>query len=131
MATLTPPNIIRTAYAENIVTDLDQNAYASTVDLGKQQRAEPVFTYEFFRPNHSATDCSINAAILAERHGGCPASDPAIRKAIAQATDKAAILHRILGDAGQIANSSVTPMRARSSEAVFALAKASRLPNWA
>jgi peptide/nickel transport system substrate-binding protein len=94
----------------DIVTDLDQNAYASTVDLGKQQRAEAVFTYEFFRPNHSATDCSINAAILAERHGGCPASDPAIRKAIAQATDKASILHRILGDAGQIANSSVTPL---------------------
>jgi peptide/nickel transport system substrate-binding protein len=94
----------------DIVTDLDQNAYASTVDLGKQQHSEAVFTYEFFRPNHSATDCSINADILAERHGGCPASDPAIRKAIAQATDKQAILHRILGDAGQVANSSVTPL---------------------
>jgi peptide/nickel transport system substrate-binding protein len=94
----------------DIVTDLDQNAYATTVDLGTQQHSQAVFTYEFFRPNHSATDCTINAEILAERNGGCPASDPAIRKAIAQATDKASILHRILGDAGQIANSSVTPL---------------------
>jgi len=94
----------------DVVTDLDQNAKAVTADLGKNQRVQPVFTYEFLRPNNSANDCSINADILAERNGGCPASDPAIRKAISQATDKKAILARVLGGAGEVANSSVTPL---------------------
>ena len=94
----------------DIVTDLDQSNKAPTDDLGTSQKVQPVFTYEFFRPNHSETDCSISPAILALRNGGCPASDPAIRKAISQATDKATMLTRILGGAGEVANSSVTPL---------------------
>ena len=94
----------------DIVTDLDQGSKPVTDDLGTSQRVQSVFTYEFFRPNHSATDCSITPAILALRNGGCPASDPAIRKAVAQATDKATMLERILGGAGSVANSSVTPL---------------------
>jgi peptide/nickel transport system substrate-binding protein len=94
----------------DIVTDLDQGSKLATDDLGTSQNVQSVFTYEFFRPNHSATDCSITPAILEERNGGCPASDPAIRKAIVQATDKATMLERILGGAGEVANSSVTPL---------------------
>ncbi|NBO52974.1 MAG: hypothetical protein EBU83_06030 [bacterium] len=94
----------------DIVTDLDGNAFATTKDLGAQQRPQSVFTYEFFRPNHSPDDCSILEPLKTTRGGGCPVSDPAIRKAIAQATDKEAIWSRILGEAGVIASSSVTPL---------------------
>jgi len=71
---------------------------------------QSVFTYEFFRPNHSPDDCSILEPLKTTRGGGCPVSDPAIRKAIAQATDKDAIWSRILGEAGVVASSSVTPL---------------------
>ena len=94
----------------DIVTDLDGNAFATTKDLGAQQRPQSVFTYEFFRPNHSPDDCSILEPLKTTRGGGCPVSDPAIRKAIAQATDKDAIWSRILGEAGVVASSSVTPL---------------------
>lgn len=93
----------------DIVTDLDGNNYASTVDLGAEQKTQSTFTYEFFRPNHSPDDCSILEPLKTTRGGGCPVSDPAIRKAIAQATDKEAILSRVLGGAGIVATSSITP----------------------
>jgi len=95
----------------DIVTDLDGNAYASTKDLGTQQKPQSIFTYEFFRPNHSADDCSIYEPVVTERGGkGCPMSDPAMRKAFAQAVDKQGIYNRILGGAGVVATSSVTPL---------------------
>jgi peptide/nickel transport system substrate-binding protein len=94
----------------DIVTDLDGNSFATTKDLGAEQKAQSVFTYEFFRPNHAADDCSILEPIKTQRGGGCPMSDPAMRKALAQATDKEAIWSRILGEAGVVASSSVTPL---------------------
>lgn len=94
----------------DIVTDLDQNAFEATKDLGVAQKAQSVFTYEFFRPNHSPDDCSILEPLKTTRGGGCPVSDPAIRKAIAQATDKDSIWSRLLNEAGVIASSSVTPL---------------------
>ena len=94
----------------DIVTDLDQNAFEATKDLGVAQKAQSVFTYEFFRPNHSPDDCSILEPLKTTRGGGCPVSDPAIRKAIAQATDKDSIWSRLLNEAGVIASTSVTPL---------------------
>ena len=93
----------------DIVTDLTGNDYATTKDLGTQQHTQATFTYEFFRPNHSATDCSIFEPVKSVRGPGCPMSDPAMRKALAQATDKQGIWTRILGEAGVVATSSVTP----------------------
>ena len=94
----------------DIVTDLSGNSFATTKDLGAQQKAQSVFTYEFFRPNHAADDCSILESVKTERGGGCPMSDPAVRKALAQATDKESIWSRVLGEAGTVATSSVTPL---------------------
>jgi peptide/nickel transport system substrate-binding protein len=92
----------------DIVTDLSGADYAPTKDLGKEQYTQKTFSYEFLRMNMSADDCSIDPAVVAARGGkGCPASDPAIRKAIAQATDKQGIWSRVLGEAGVVAESSV------------------------
>jgi len=92
----------------DIVTDLSGADYAPTKDLGKEQYTQKTFSYEFLRMNMSADDCSIDPAVVAARVGkGCPASDPAIRKAIAQATDKQGIWSRVLGEAGVVAESSV------------------------
>jgi peptide/nickel transport system substrate-binding protein len=92
----------------DIVTDLSGADYAPTKDLGKEQHTQKTFSYEFLRMNMSADDCSIDPAVVAARVGkGCPASDPAIRKAIAQATDKQGLWSRVLGEAGVVAESSV------------------------
>jgi peptide/nickel transport system substrate-binding protein len=92
----------------DIVTDLTGNDYAPTKDLGSEQYVQKTFSYEFLRFNLAADLCTISTQVNAARGGkGCPAADLAIRKAIAQATDKQGMWTRVLGEGGVVAESSV------------------------
>jgi peptide/nickel transport system substrate-binding protein len=98
----------------DIATDLNDADIASVADLGFYEDGGAVSaiastTYEFLRPNHSATSCSKNPAV-ADRGTGCPAADPAVRKAIAQAVNKAEINERLLGNNAQIAATNISPV---------------------
>jgi peptide/nickel transport system substrate-binding protein len=78
----------------------------------------PSLTYEFLRPNwadgtrvDAATGvggCSRNPAV-ADRGTGCPASDPAIRQALALAINKDEINNQVLGGHETIAATNVAP----------------------
>ena len=92
----------------DIVTDLTGNDYATTKDLGTEQYVQKTFSYEFLRFSVSGDLCTISPEVNAARGGkGCPTGDPAIRKAIAQATDKQGLWTRVLGEGGVVAESSV------------------------
>lgn len=98
----------------DIATDLNDADIASVADLGFYEDGGAVSaiastTYEFLRPNHSATSCSKNPAV-ADRGTGCPTADPAVRKAIAQAVNKAEINERLLGGNAEIAATNISPV---------------------
>jgi peptide/nickel transport system substrate-binding protein len=103
----------------DMVTDLDGSQYAPTKDLGDQQRTLPAFTVEFLRPNFSKTVCSDGAPAEADvegllptraaRGGGCPASDLAIRQAIAHVVDRQGYLDQIEGGTGILATNMELP----------------------
>jgi len=103
----------------DMVTDLDGSQYAPTSDLGAERRTLNAFTVEFLRPNFSTTVCSDGAPAEADgegllptrdaRGGGCPASDLAIRQAIAVSVDRAKYLSKIQGGAGAIATNVELP----------------------
>ena len=98
----------------DLVTDLLDSDLPAVADLGEYETGGQVsaidsLQYEFLRPNHSAQTCSKNPAV-ADRGTGCPASDPAVRKAIAQAVDKAEINERLLGNNASIAASNISPL---------------------
>jgi peptide/nickel transport system substrate-binding protein len=104
----------------DIAFDLQDSDLPKVQDLGEQVAAIPALLYEFLRPNWSPgpfkTDgdnpntggCSRNAAVQ-DRGTGCPASDPAIRQAIAYAIDKNEINTRLLGGNAQVANTNISP----------------------
>ena len=103
----------------DMVTDLDGSQYAPTKDLGDQQRTLPAFTVEFLRPNFSKTVCSDGAPAEADvegllptraaRGGGCPASDLAIRQAIAHVVDRQGYIDQIEGGTGILATNMELP----------------------
>jgi ABC-type transport system substrate-binding protein len=103
----------------DMVTDLDGSQYAPTLDLGDAQRTLPAFTVEFLRPNFSTTICSDGAPAEADidgvlpnraaRGGGCPASDLAIRQAIAHVVDRQGYLDQIEGGTGFVATNTELP----------------------
>ena len=103
----------------DMVTDLDGSQYAPTKDLGEEQRTLPAFTVEFLRPNFSTTICSDGAPAEADidgvlpnraaRGGGCPASDLAIRQAIAHVVDRQGYLDQIEGGTGFVATNTELP----------------------
>ena len=103
----------------DMVTDLDGSQYAPTTDLGDEQRTLPAFTVEFLRPNFSTTICSDGAPAEADidgvlpnraaRGGGCPASDLAIRQAIAHVVDRQGYLDQIEGGTGFVATNTELP----------------------
>ena len=103
----------------DMVTDLDGSQYAPTVDLGDEQHTLPSFTVEFLRPNFSTTVCSEGAPAEADpagllptrdaRGGGCPASDLAMRQAIAHAVNRQLYLDQIEGGAGFVATNVELP----------------------
>jgi peptide/nickel transport system substrate-binding protein len=86
--------------------------------LGDQVSAIPALTYEFLRPNWSDIGefdpdrglggCSRNPDV-ADRGGGCPLADAALRRALAYAIDKDEINSRLLGGLGTVAGNGVTP----------------------
>ena len=92
----------------DIATDLQDSDLPKVTDLGDQVSAIPALTYEFLRPNWSAEECSLNAAVT-DRGDGCPMSDPAMREAVAHAVDKNEINNRLLGGTVQVANTAITP----------------------
>jgi peptide/nickel transport system substrate-binding protein len=102
----------------DLAFDLQDSDIPKVQDLGDQVAAIPALLYEFLRPNWSPnTDfdqsiknggCSRNAAVQ-DRGPGCPASDPAIRQAIAYAIDKNEINTRLLGGNAQVANTNISP----------------------
>jgi peptide/nickel transport system substrate-binding protein len=90
---------------------------AQVLDLGDRVSAIPSFTYEFLRPNWAdgtsvnedgIGGCSRNPAVQ-DRGVGCPMADPAMRRAVALAIDKAAIRDRLFGGDVQLADSPITP----------------------
>jgi peptide/nickel transport system substrate-binding protein len=103
----------------DMVTDLDGSQYAPTKDLGDEQRTLPAFTVEFLRPNFSTTVCSDGAPAEADvdgalptraaRGGGCPASDLAIRQAIAHVVDRQGYLDQIQNGTGFVATNVELP----------------------
>ena len=98
----------------DIATDLNDADIASVADLGFYEDGGAVsavasMTYEFLRPNHAADTCSKNPAV-ADRGTGCPTADPAVRKAIAQAVNKAEINERLLGNNAEIAATNISPL---------------------
>jgi peptide/nickel transport system substrate-binding protein len=103
----------------DMVTDLDGSQYAPTKDLGDAQRTLPAFTVEFLRPNFSTTVCSDGAPAEADidgvlptreaRGGGCPASELAIRQAIAHVVDRQGYLDQIEGGTGFVATNTELP----------------------
>jgi peptide/nickel transport system substrate-binding protein len=103
----------------DMVTDLDGSQYAPTQDLGEEQRTLPAFTVEFLRPNFSTTVCSDGAPAEADidsvlptreaRGGGCPASELAIRQAIAHVVDRQGYLDQIEGGTGFVATNTELP----------------------
>ena len=103
----------------DMVTDLDGSQYAPTLDLGGEQRTLPAFTVEFLRPNFSTTICSDGAPAEADidgvlptreaRGGGCPASELAIRQAIAHVVDRQGYLDQIEGGTGFVATNTELP----------------------
>ena len=103
----------------DMVTDLDGSQYAPTLDLGDAQRTLPAFTVEFLRPNFSTTICSDGAPAEADidgvlptraaRGGGCPASELAIRQAIAHVVNRQGYLDQIEGGTGFVATNTELP----------------------
>jgi peptide/nickel transport system substrate-binding protein len=103
----------------DMVTDLDGSQYAPTLDLGDAQRTLPAFTVEFLRPNFSTTTCSDGAPAEADidgvlptraaRGGGCPASELAIRQAIAHVVNRQGYLDQIEGGTGFVATNTELP----------------------
>jgi len=103
----------------DMVTDLDGSQYAPTLDLGEEQKTLPAFTVEFLRPNFSTTVCSDGAPAEADvdgalptraaRGGGCPASDLAIRQAIAHVVDRQGYLDQIQNGTGFLATNVELP----------------------
>ncbi len=103
----------------DMVTDLDGSQYAPTLDLADAQRTLPAFTVEFLRPNFSTTICSDGAPAEADidgvlptreaRGGGCPASELAIRQAIAHVVDRQGYLDQIEGGTGFVATNTELP----------------------
>ena len=102
----------------DIATDLQDSDMPKVADLGDAVSAIQSLTYEFLRPNWSKKadfdekikngGCSRNAAVQS-RGPECPASDPAIRQAIAFAIDKNEINTRLLGGNAQVANTNISP----------------------
>jgi len=102
----------------DVAFDLADSDIPKVQDLGEQVAAIPALLYEFLRPNWSAKadfdesikngGCSRNAAVQG-RGNECPASDPAIRQAIAYAIDKNEINTRLLGGNAQVANTNISP----------------------
>ncbi|HEX5828881.1 MAG TPA: peptide ABC transporter substrate-binding protein, partial [Candidatus Limnocylindrales bacterium] len=102
----------------DVATDLQDSDLPKVDDLGDQVSAIPSLTYEFLRPNWYTAEqfneetqvggCSRNPSVL-DRGPGCPMSDPAMRKAVASAVDKAQINERLLGGLAQVANTFVSP----------------------
>ena len=103
----------------DMVTDLDGSLYTPTADLGDERKSLPAFTVEFLRPNFSKTVCSDGAPAEADvegllptraaRGGGCPASDLAIRQAIAHVVDRQGYLDQIEGGTGILATNTELP----------------------
>lgn len=103
----------------DMVTDLDGSQNAPTLDLGDEQKTLPAFTVEFLRPNFSTTICSDGAPAEADidgvlptraaRGGGCPASELAIRQAIAHVVDRQGYLDQIEGGTGFVATNTELP----------------------
>ena len=102
----------------DLAFDLQDSDIPKVQDLGPQVAAIPALLYEFLRPNWSPKAdfdesikngaCSRNAAVQ-DRGPECPASDPAIREAIAYAIDKNEINDRLLGGNAQVANTNISP----------------------
>ena len=103
----------------DMVTDLDGAQYAPTNDLGDERRTLDAFSVEFLRPNFSTTICSDGAPAEADidgvlptraaRGGGCPASELAIRQAIAHVIDRQGYLDQIEGGAGRLSTNIELP----------------------
>ncbi len=102
----------------DFATDLQDSDLVKVQDLGDQVSAIPALLYEFWRPNWSAFEdfdaatqfggCSRNSAVT-DRGDSCPVSDPAVRRAVSTAIDKAAINERLLGNSVQLANTNILP----------------------
>ena len=102
----------------DLAFDLADSDIPKVQDLGEQVAAIPALLYEFLRPNWSKKadfdekikngGCSRNAAVQS-RGPECPASDPAIRQAIAFAIDKNEINTRLLSGNAQVANTNISP----------------------
>lgn len=84
--------------AVQVATGLGDASLAQVKGLGKQVRVVPGRSHEVLRPNWSDATCSTNVAVVAGRGAGCPASDPALRAAIARAIDRAEVA-RLAGGA--------------------------------
>lgn len=81
-----------------VATGLGDADLPKLARLGKQVKVVPARSHEVLRPNWSGETCSTNVAVVAGRGAGCPASDSALRAAIARAIDRAEVA-RLAGGA--------------------------------
>jgi peptide/nickel transport system substrate-binding protein len=87
-------------------TDLD---LPKLVELGEQVSTRPSLTYEVLRPNWSDETCAVSSS-MRDRGVGCPMSDPAIRRALALAIDRNAIISKAFGRTGAAPGTNVDPL---------------------
>ena len=92
----------------DIASGLDEVDLATVADLGEAVSTRPSLTYEALRPNWSEETCASTLAVRS-RGAGCPVADPAIRRAIALAIDRAAIAARTLGENVGVPETNVDP----------------------
>lgn len=91
-----------------VAIGLTEADLAALADLGAQVTTTPSLTYEALRPNWSSEACSTSAAVRT-RGTGCPLADPALRRAVALAIDRDAVVGRVLGGVVPAAGSNVDP----------------------
>jgi len=97
------------AHAVDIATGFTDLDLPKLVELGEQVSTRPSLTYEALRPNWSDETCSVSSSTR-DRGVGCPMSDPAIRRAVALAIDRNAIISKAFGRTGAAPGTNVDPL---------------------
>ncbi|HUQ78051.1 MAG TPA: peptide ABC transporter substrate-binding protein [Patescibacteria group bacterium] len=92
----------------DVAPSIPDTLLPKVADLGRQVSTTGSQTYEVLRPNWSATTCSTDAE-LGNRGSGCPLADAELRRAIAQAVDRTAIIKDVLHGIVDPAVTSVAP----------------------
>jgi peptide/nickel transport system substrate-binding protein len=97
------------AGAVNVATGFTDVDLPKLAELADQVSTRPSLTYEALRPNWSDETCATNRPVR-DRGAGCPMADPAIRRALALAIDRTAIVTKALGRTVAVPATNVDPL---------------------